>query len=162
MKDIVPSPNRGVPAAQLNRQATTKSMRSVAAILFILVGIVNLLPLVGVLGAERLESLYGLSFPGQDLLLLMRHRAVLFGVLGAFIIFAGFRAQARAAAAVAGLVSMLSFMVLALPLSAHSEELQRVFWMDAAACCLLVVGYWVSFRYSRMAANASLERTGEK
>lgn len=126
-------------------------MRHIATALFVLAGIANLPPLLGVLGPEQLESLYGLPFAGDDLLLLMRHRAVLFGILGAFIIFAAFRVQLRAIATVAGLVSMLSFMFLALPLNVHGQALQRVFWVDAVASFLLVAGYWASMRHSRMA-----------
>jgi hypothetical protein len=34
-------------------------------------------------GAARLEGLYGVALAGDDLLLLMRHRAVLLGLVGA-------------------------------------------------------------------------------
>ena len=40
----------------------------------------HLLPAMGLLGAGRLAALYGVSIPGDDLLLLMRHRALLFGI----------------------------------------------------------------------------------
>jgi len=128
-------------------------MRHVATILFILAGIANLPPVMGVLGAERLESLYGLPFAGEDLLLLMRHRAVLFGILGAFIIFAAFRIHMRAIATVAGLISMLAFVLLALPLNAHGEALQRVFWVDVVACVLLFSGYSISVWHFRSRTN---------
>jgi hypothetical protein len=100
------------------------SMRHVATTLFVLVGLVNLLPAVGILGAARLESLYGLPLAGDDLLLLMRHRAALLGVLGGLIIVAAFRHQLRAAATIAGLISMLSFIALALPINTHGEPVQ--------------------------------------
>ena len=115
-------------------------MSGLITALFVAAGLVNLLPVAGVLGAERLEALYGLPFAGDDLLLLMRHRAVLFGLLGAFIIAAGFRKLWRVPAAVAGLISMLAYMLLALPLAAHNAAIQRVFWIDAAAVLLLLTG----------------------
>lgn len=121
-------------------------MAHLATLLFIIAGLVNLLPAVGVLGAARLESLYGLPMAGEDLLLLMRHRAVLLGVLGSFMVMAAFRVQWRAAATVAGLVSMLSFVFLALPLDAHGAAVQRVFWVDVIASGLLLAGYWASTR----------------
>ena len=123
-------------------------MRKIATAFFILAGVANLPPLLGVLGAERLQSLYGLPFAGEDLLLLMRHRAVLFGLLGVFIIVAAFRIQLRAIATVAGLVSMMSFVLLALPLDAHGEALRRVFWVDVVASILLIAGYLISARQS--------------
>lgn len=133
-------------------------MRHIATTLFILAGVANLPPLLGVVGAERLQSLYGLPFSGEDLLLLMRHRAVLFGILGVFIIAAAFRIHLRAIATIAGLVSMLSFMLLALPLNVHGEALQRVCWVDAVASVLLLAGYLISVRHSRMLPDTSDQR----
>ena len=63
-------------------------MRYLASAMLIIVGIFHLLPLSGVLGVERLASLYGLPFGEPNLAILMRHRAVLFGLLGLFLIFA--------------------------------------------------------------------------
>lgn len=117
-------------------------MKHVVTAIFILVGLINFLPVLGVLGAAKLESLYGLPITNEDLLLILRHRAVLFGLLGGFIIASAFRDSWRNLAAVAGLASMLSFMWLALPLSAHGEALQRVFWIDVIACVLLAFACW--------------------
>ncbi|WP_211163693.1 hypothetical protein [Azoarcus taiwanensis] len=50
----------------------------------IIVGIIHLLPLAGVLGADRLASLYGIAFDEPKTVIPMRHRAVLFGLLGDF------------------------------------------------------------------------------
>ncbi len=119
-------------------------MRHIATTLFILVGLTNLLPVTGVLGAERLEGLYGVALAGDDLLLMMRHRAVLLGLVGAFILVAAIRIQWRTAATIAGLVSMLSFILIAIPPQQHGAALQRVFWADVIACVLLLGGYWIS------------------
>jgi hypothetical protein len=121
-------------------------MRHFATMLFVLVGLVNLLPAVGILGAASLESLYSLPLAGDDLLLLMRHRAALLGVLGGFIIVAAFRPHLRAAAAIAGLISMLTFIALALPPDVHGGAVQRVFWVDVIASALLLLGFWASTR----------------
>jgi hypothetical protein len=86
------------------------------------------------------------ALAGDDLLLLMRHRAVLLGLVGAFILIAAIRVQWRKAATVAGLVSMLSFVSIAIPPQAHGAALQRVFWIDVIACVLLFGGYLISKR----------------
>lgn len=125
-------------------------MRHVATTLFILVGIINFLPVIGVLGAARLESLYGVTFASPDLLLLMRHRAVLFGIVGGFIIASAFRIQWRALATVAGLVSMMAYVVLALPLQTHGAAIQRVFWADVIAIALLICAYLISRKPDRI------------
>jgi hypothetical protein len=112
--------------------------------LFIIAGVVKLLPVVGVLGADQLQALYNMPFTGSDMLLLMRHRAVLFGVVGGLLLVAAFRPRLRAVAATVGLVSVVSFLLLALPLHEHSAALQRVFWADVVAGSALLLALWVS------------------
>jgi uncharacterized membrane protein YdcZ (DUF606 family) len=116
----------------------------VTKLLFVIAGLINALPLVGVLGSAQLASLYGQTVSDPDLLLLLRHRAVLFGLLGALLIAAAFRVQLRTGAATAGLISMASYCLLALPLDTHGGELQRVFWVDVVALPLLAVAWWLS------------------
>jgi hypothetical protein len=119
-------------------------MRHLATILFVLVGLVNFVPIVGVLGAERLEAVYGVPITHHDLLLLLRHRSVLFGLLGGLLIFAAFRPQWRPLATVAGLVSMITYLLLAWPIPAHGVAVQKVFWADAVATVLLIAAYLIS------------------
>ncbi len=119
-------------------------MRHLATILFLLVGLVNFVPIVGVLGAAKLEAVYGVPITHDDLLLLLRHRSVLFGLLGGLLIFAAFKVQWRALATVAGLVSMTAYLALAWPIDGHGTAIQKVFWADAVAVVLLVAGYLIS------------------
>lgn len=119
-------------------------LRHFATIAFILAGLVNLYPLVGVLGAENLQSLYGVPTKNADVLLLLRHRAVLFGLLGVLLIVAAFRPAWRRIALIAGLTSMVTFVFLALPLGGRSKPLQQVFWVDLVAILVLVAGAWLS------------------
>lgn len=121
-------------------------MQTLVKILYVAAGLINIIPVTGVLGAARLEALYGQSFVGADHVLLMRHRAVFFGLLGALLIAAAFQSQLRTLAAVAGLVSMGSYMLLALPISEHGAAMQRVFWADLVGIVLLAVGWWLSSR----------------
>ena len=72
-------------------------MRRIVAVSLLIAGIIHLLPLTGVLCAAQLERLYGLPFGQPDLLILMRHRALLFGLLGGLLVAAAFR-PARALA----------------------------------------------------------------
>ena len=87
--------------------------RLVVTAALLVAAVIHLLPLVGVLGATRLEALYGLPVTDANLAILMRHRAVLFGLLGAFLAVAAFRPVLQGAAFVAGFVSVLSFLGLA-------------------------------------------------
>jgi len=115
-----------------------------ASALYLLVGLGNLLPVVGVLSAARLEALYGVALGEPNLLVLMRHRAVLFAIVGALLIAAAFRSAWRAAALMAGFVSMLSFVALAWLVGDVNGELRRVAVVDlvlsAILACAAVVG----------------------
>ena len=119
-------------------------LRHFATIAFVLAGLVNLYPLIGVLGAESLQSLYGVPTKNADVLLLLRHRAVLFGLLGVLLIYAAFRPAWRRIALIAGLTSMVTFLFLALPLGGRSRALQQVFWVDLLAIVVLVAGAWLA------------------
>jgi hypothetical protein len=115
-------------------------MRALVAICLVVVGIIHLLPLTGVLGSAKLATLYGTSFADPNLEILMRHRAVLFGLLGAFLIVAAFRREWQAAAFVAGTISMASFLLLARATGGYNSQLGRVVAVDLVALGCLVVG----------------------
>jgi len=115
-------------------------MRYVAAAMLVIVGVIHLLPLTGALGAERLTALYGVSLPDSDLLILMRHRAVLFGLLGLFLICAAFRRSMQPAAFIAGFVSVLSFLFLAWSVGGYNAQIARVFVADIVALGCLMTG----------------------
>lgn len=117
----------------------------------LIVGLIHLLPVTGVLGAARLEGLYGVDFQNPNELLLMRHRALLFGLLGAFLVVAAFVRSLQPAAFVAGLLSMSGFIMLAGSPGAYTPEIRRVFYVDIVGVVLLLAGavaYW--FQKSRV------------
>jgi hypothetical protein len=124
-------------------------MRRVVSALFVIVALVNLLPASGALGAARLEALYGMAFEDAGLVLLMRHRAILFGLVGGLLLAAAVRPALRPTAATLGLGSMLSFVALAWPPGAQGAALQRVFWVDAVASLLLALAVWLAARLER-------------
>ena len=78
------------------------------------------------MGAERLAALYGLDFSEPNLSILMRHRAVLFGLFGAFLVFAAFRPSLQAIAFIAAFVSVLSFLLLAWSSGGYNTLVGRV------------------------------------
>lgn len=106
--------------------------------MLLIAGVIHLLPLSGVLGAERLAALYGMSFTDPNLAILMRHRAVLFGLLGLYLVCAAFIPAMQIAALVAGLVSVVSFLLLAWMVGGYSAHIGRIVTADyAALACLL-------------------------
>jgi hypothetical protein len=121
-------------------------MRYLISAMLAIVGLIHLLPLAGALGAERLTALYGLPFAEPNLAILMRHRAVLFGLLGGFLVFAAFRPALQAAAFVGGFVSVVSFLAIAASVGGYNGQIARVFTADLVALACLVVGgaAWVA------------------
>lgn len=113
--------------------------------MLVIVGIIHLLPLPGAFGADRLTRLYGLALTDTSLVLLMRHRAVLFGMLGLFLLFAAFRPSVQPMALTAGFISIVSFLWLAWPAGAHNAQIARVFDADvfALGCLLLAAGAYL-------------------
>lgn len=108
-------------------------MQLAISALLVLVGIIHLLPLSGALSAERLSSLYGLSFQEPNLEILMRHRAILFGMLGFFLVYAAFQPTLQPLAFIAGFVSVLSFMGLAWSVGSYNAAVRKVVVADIVA-----------------------------
>ena len=115
-------------------------MKPLVAIALVIVGAIHLVPIVGVFGADRIAALYGIDIGSADLEILMRHRAMLFGLLGAFFVYAVFRPAWRTAAFVAGFVSVLSFLALAFVVGDYGAPIRRVVIADVAALAFLVIG----------------------
>jgi len=114
-------------------------MRYLVSAMLIVVGVIHLLPLTGVLGSERLDRLYGLSFGEPNIAILMRHRAVLFGLLGMLFFFAAFKPQFQILAFIAGFVSVASFLWLAWSVGGYNAQIARVFQVDIVALICLIV-----------------------
>lgn len=115
-------------------------MRYLVSAMLVIVAMIHLLPLSGVIGSERLASLYGISFDEPNIAILMRHRAVLFGLLGSFMLFAAFTPSFQVAAFVMGFVSVVSFLWLASSVGGYNAAVGRVFAADVVALACLVVG----------------------
>ncbi len=61
-------------------------MKNLGTVLLIGVGLLNLAPIIGVISTQQLESLYGMADLSADLEVLLRHRVILFGLLGTFVL----------------------------------------------------------------------------
>ncbi len=107
--------------------------------IILIVGLINLYPVIGVISVERLASLYGIDLAHPDLIILMRHRAVLFGILGAFIIASAFKQSLRLVACITGLISMTAFVVLAYATGAYGEAIDKVVMVDIVGSLGLVI-----------------------
>ena len=101
--------------------------------------IIHFMPLAGILGESRLKKLYGLEFDDPNLLILMQHRAVLFGILGSFLILAIFKEEYRYLAITLTLISAISFAVIALLRGGYNSQIKSVVIADIIAIVLLIL-----------------------
>lgn len=123
--------------------------RRVVAAMFVVAGVIHLVPLSGLLGADRLAALYALPMTDPNLAILMRHRAVLFGLLGSFLVYAAFRPDLQPVAFAAGFVSVISFLVLAWSTGGHNDAVTRIVNGDIVALIALVIGLALYLRRER-------------
>jgi hypothetical protein len=116
-----------------------------------LAGVIHLLPLPGILGAGQLTRLYGVATDDPNAVILLQHRALLFGLLGVLLIAAAFRPELRAVALVAGLVSTVSFLVIAWGVGGYNAQVARVVVADVLAVVLLMLAAGIEWRKSVVA-----------
>lgn len=123
-------------------------METIAAALVAVVGLVNLVPVVGVRSARTLAAMYRIELRDDDvdLAILLRHRAVMLGLVGGFMTFAAFAPALQPAAIALGFASMLSFVALARTTPRPNRAIAKVAAIDVGASLLL--GVAVLLRHS--------------
>ena len=112
-----------------------------------LVGIINVLPVMGILGSMQLATAYGIEPPSDTLLLLLRHRALLFGIIGSFVLVSLLRAEYRVPALAMAAVSMIGFLVLAATADGSSDALRKIVAADLVG--LLALGVAAVLHWTR-------------
>ncbi len=117
----------------------------IAAVILFIVGVINLLPVIVFFDAAKTTGLYGLPITGESLTILMRHRAVLLGLVGAALITAAFKPEFRILAIALALVSKLAFIFLTFTASSHTAEVRQVALIDFGAIVLLIAVLGIHF-----------------
>ena len=115
-------------------------MRYVVPAVLFLVGALHLAPSIGMIGPERLAALYGIDVAEPNLEILMRHRAVLLGLLGAFLLYASWHRELHRLALIAASLAVVSFLALAWSIGGYNQAVSKVALADAIALALLVLG----------------------
>lgn len=110
----------------------------VIKVLFMVVGLINFVPLAGVLGDDILISAYAVEIASADMSLLLRHRAAMFGIIGGLLLIAAFRPTLRPVATWCGFASMISFAILYLMTGSENVKLTQVLSFDIAAIGMLL------------------------
>lgn len=108
--------------------------------------LINLLPALLAFRPQNITKSYGVAVDDGNYELLLRHRAVLFGIVGGLMLYSALTKAYYEIATGAGLVSMVSFVVLYfLTNKPINNPLKRVMQIDLIAILILLVGvglYW--------------------
>jgi hypothetical protein len=87
---------------------------------------------------STLEKAYGVRLESGDLVILMQHRALLFGLIAAACLIAVWQSAWRWPAGVMALVSMLGFVLIA-SMQSHQAAIAKIVWIDVAAAVPLLL-----------------------
>jgi hypothetical protein len=115
-------------------------MQYVSIVALLVAGIIHLLPVLGVMGANTLTRLYGIEVNDPNTAILLQHRALLFGVLGVLMLCAIALPWLRVTALSVGLFSAASFIVVAMAVGGYNPPIGRVVFADVVASVLLTAG----------------------
>lgn len=109
------------------------------SVMMLLVAAIHILPLSGVAGIGQLSSLYNVEITGGDLEILMRHRAVLLGLLGVLFVYAAFKPVIQPVVFFIAFTSIVSFLYLAFSVDDFNVAIRKVVYADIVALVALLV-----------------------
>ena len=101
-------------------------MNKLSTLCLVVVGLLNVAPVLGLISTPKLERAYAIELASKDLEILMRHRALLFGVLGGFVLYAAVVPLYQVAAMVMAGISMVGFAVLVVLVGGYNDSIFKV------------------------------------
>lgn len=117
-------------------------MRYVVPVALLITALIHALPLLGLTGGARLANLYGIADMDASLEILLRHRAVLFGLLAAFLVYAAFNRELHGIALAGASISVVSFLALAFGTGGYNQAVATVVKVDVIAAVALAAGWY--------------------
>lgn len=100
------------------------------SVLLMVAALINFVPVVGVISGAQIEKMYAIDVSDPNVEILMRHRAVLFGLVGGVMIWGVFERDMFMPAAWIGLISMVSYLAITLISGPGNPSLRKVFRVD--------------------------------
>jgi hypothetical protein len=120
-------------------------------VLVLIAALINLAPALGAASSDRMSAMYGVALDDPNLKILMRHRAVLFGLVGGLMAVAAFYPPLRTTGYVVGFASMLSFLLIAWLVGDYGAQIRRVIVLDFVGIVSLAGAGVVDFYWLRAA-----------
>ncbi len=106
--------------------------------LVVLVGVLNLTPAIVFFAPEHSLSLYAIELGEPNLSIVMRHRAVLLGLLGLALIYGVLKKEILVPVIVAALIGKAAFLFLVYTSTGANAEIGRVALFDIGAIAMLL------------------------
>lgn len=116
-------------------------MENIYRIALFLAGIINILPAFLAFIPDKISKSYGIELPNGNYELLLRHRAILFGIIGGLMIYSAIAKKYYTIATSVGLISMVSFILLFFLIGKDiNSELKNIMIVDIVASFILCLG----------------------
>jgi hypothetical protein len=106
--------------------------------LFGALAIIHALPAMALIAPARLSSLYGFEAGDSVLTTLLQHRALLFGILSAALIYAIFTPSVRVPILIGATISMGGFILIAMARGETSGALKSIVFADVIGLVVAV------------------------
>lgn len=107
--------------------------------LFGMLALIHALPAMAVLAPARLSSLYGFKAGDSVLTTLLQHRALLFGLVAAALVYAIFAPTVRWPVLIGAVVSMGGFLLIAVARGETSGALRSIVIVDVIGLIIAAV-----------------------
>ncbi len=115
-------------------------MQTVFRITLIIAGVINFLPSLLAFFPDKLSEAYGIELVNNNLEIVLRHRAILLGLVGALMIYSAIVKRYYMVSVMIGFISMISFVLLFYLIGDINDELFKVLQFDWAAILILLLG----------------------
>ena len=101
--------------------------------------VIHGVPALSVFAPSKMAKLYGISADDQILMTLLQHRAVLFALVVAACIYAAHVASARWPVLIGTVISMVAFILIAIPRGQLSGPLAKIAYIDGLGLIIAAV-----------------------
>lgn len=120
-----------------------KLSRNIAITLLVVIGMLTVSPSLTAFNPSSITILYGFTLENDAALLLVRHRQIIIGLLGAILIYGAFFGSFRMTAITINVLSKSAFLGLYLTTPTLTPELQRIVYFDVVSIILLLMSTFI-------------------
>lgn len=110
-----------------------KLSRTIAIALLVVIGMLTASPSITAFNPSGITALYGVAFDNEAALLLVRHRQIMLGLLGAMLVCGAFFSPLRMLAITINVLSKSAFLALSLTTSTLTPGFQRIVYFDVVS-----------------------------